>query len=452
MKITTSYTVPIRSQLHTGSDGKTSYHAVSESLMHATADACLEVLKLCTETFLKEWDYLKTFPSVPKKGIIHKRRAAELLIHSTRDNTAGYPEFDERFPHFPSYMRRAVIADALGCVSSYISNHENWETLSPSERGEEPSMSLPARYELTFYEQDRDMCDFENGIVGLRLFDGKKWGWYYFRVSPSDAKYISTMKDTRTILSPVVEKRHKRYQIRFSFEEETALVSDKHPKEYRILAVDLGINAAASWCVMEKDGTVHAKGVIRLTCDEDRLRHAMNRKRMYQQAGKKSRFIYRRVTDANRQLSMDTTQKLMETAVLYGVDCIVFEHLELGGKKHGGSYRERIHMWRARDVQKRMELQAHRHGMRISRICAWGTSGYAFDGSGKVVRGKNAGFDTYSLCRFQNGKVYNCDLSAAMNIGARFFLRLMAKSGEYPDLPKTPKRTYATLIEVLNAA
>ena len=171
---------------------------------------------------------------------------------------------------------------------------------------------------------------------------------------------------------------------------------------------------------------------------------------MYQQTGKKSRFIYRRVTDANRHLSVNTTKKLMEIAVLYDVDCIVFEHLDRGKKVSGKNYRERIHMWRAVDVQKRVELQAHRHGMRISRICAWGTSKYAFDGSGDVIRGKNAGFDTYSLCRFQNGKVYNCDLSAAMNIGARFFLRLMAESGDHPDLPKTPKRTYATLIEALN--
>ena len=102
---------------------------------------------------------------------------------------------------------------------------------------------------------------------------------------------------------------------------------------------------------------------------------------------------------------------------------------------------KRVDMW----------IQAHRHGMRISRVCAWGTSKYAFDGSGEVLRGKDAGFKTYSLCRFRNGKVYNCDLSAAKNIGARYFLREYAKLEGCPKLPCTPQRTYSTLYGLVNA-
>ena len=79
------------------------------------------------------------------------------------------------------------------------------------------------------------------------------------------------------MLSPVVEKVKDRYRIRFSFKEKRELVPDADPLGYRILAVDLGINAAASWCVMKSDGTVHGKGVIRLTCEEDRLNHLINR-------------------------------------------------------------------------------------------------------------------------------------------------------------------------------
>ena len=151
----------------------------------------------------------------------------------------------------------------------------------------------------------------------------------------------------------------------------------------------------------------------------------INRKRMYQQAGKKSRCVYRWVTEANRQLSIQTSKALIDLAVLYNVDCIVFEHLDSKGKIRGRKYRERIHLWRKNDVQKRVELQAHRLGMRISRICAWGTSKYAFDGSGIVDRHSVYHFEhgekvyNYSLCTFQTGKIDNCDLSAAQNIGAR---------------------------------
>jgi hypothetical protein len=53
-----------------------------------------------------------------------------------------------------------------------------------------------------------------------------------------------------------------------------------------------------------------------------------------------------------------------------------------------------------------------------------GISNLAYDGSGVVLRGKDAGFSTYELCKFGNGKIYNCDLSASYNIGASYFIRL----------------------------
>ena len=247
------------------------------------------------------------------------------------------------------------------------------------------------------------------------------------------------------MLSPVVEKVHGSYRIRFSFREDCELVSDEDPLSYTVMGVDLGINAPASWCIMTADGTVRKKGVIHLPCDEGRLNHYINRKKKYQRSGKKSRSIYRLVNNANRQLSINTTKEIMRIAELYDVDCIVFEHLDKNGKIKGGRYKERIHMWRAIDVQKRVELQAHRDGMHISRVCAWGTSKLAFNGSGEVKRGSQARLRSYSLCRFQNDKIYNCDLSAAQNIAARYFLRIYANLDEDLNLPATPQRTLATL-------
>ena len=452
MKITTSYNVWIKHQVvqkkAEGGEPETVMLQVDNRLMRHTADTCLAALKLCTDIFLKEWDFLSGIPVAAKPGALSRKRAGDILVHTTRANKAKYPGFDERFPGMPSYTRRAVVAKAMGMVSSYVSNHANWEKQPMDTRGREPSMGMPDRYELAFYDQERDLCDLEEGIIGLKLYNGKTWGWYYFQVTKSDAKYIANLKAKRKMLSPVVEKVHGKYRIRFSFEEHRGLVSDGNPLSYVALAVDLGINAPASWSVMTADGTVHAKGVIHLGCEEDRLRHLINRKRMLQQAGKKPKAIFRMANAANRELSIRTCRKLMEVAVRYSVDVIVFEHLDKAGKKSGKAYRERLHLWRANDVQERVGLQAHRHGMRISRVCAWGTSKLAFDGSGAVTRGKDAGLDTYSLCRFRTGKVCNCDLSASMNIGARYFLREYAKREGCPDMPKTPQRTYATLREV----
>ena len=418
---------------------------VDDKLMKRTSSVCLEALRYCVDVFLLEWDYLSSLPTSMKAGTLPRKRAADMLIHSTKDNPAKYTDFDNRFPYLPAYTRRAIIADALGKVSSYVSNHNNWEMLSPAERGQEPVMGLPERYELTFYSQERDTCSIDKGIIGLKLFNGSTWEWYSFKISPSDAKYISNITKSRTMLSPVVEKVRGCYRIRFSFEEKKDLVSDENPLSYRILAVDLGINAAASWCVMESGGSVLSKGVIHLRSDEDRLCHLINRKRKYQQAGKKCKSIYRMVNAANRQLSINTCRELSAIAALYNVDCIVFEYLDKSGSVRGKRYRERIHLWRANDIQKRMELMAHRMGMRISRVCAWGTSKLAFDGSGPVIRDKN----NYSVCTFQNGKRYNCDLSAAQNIGARYYLRLMEQFPSCPELPKVPQRTYATLLSTI---
>ncbi|MFR4713013.1 MAG: hypothetical protein ACLUAL_15635 [Blautia wexlerae] len=57
--------------------------------------------------------------------------------------------------------------------------------------------------------------------------------------------------------------------------------------------------------------------------------------------------------------------------------------------------------------------------MRVSRICAWNTSRLAYDGSGAVTRD----WENHSLCTFQTGKRYNCDLSASYNIGAQIFYK-----------------------------
>ena len=100
--------------------------------------------------------------------------------------------------------------------------------------------------------------------------------------------------------------------------------------------------------------------------------------------------------------------------------------------------------------------------MRISRICPWGTSKYAYDGSGAVLRGEDGGFQTYGLCKFKNGKTYNCDLSASYNIGARYFIRELQKSisvkkwsgivAKVPECQKRTQCTYNTLLEINKVA
>ena len=151
----------------------------------------------------------------------------------------------------------------------------------------------------------------------------------------------------------------------------------------------------------------------------------------------------------------------MECAEEFKADVIVFEHLDRSGKKKE-SKKQRLHLWKAIYVQAITESKAHRQGIHISRVCAWGTSRLAFDGSGKVKRGKESlkCSDNYSLCEFVTGKVYNSDLNASYNIGARYFIREITKSlpererlaaeAKDPELARRSTCTLSTLIR-LNA-
>ena len=129
----------------------------------------------------------------------------------------------------------------------------------------------------------------------------------------------------------------------------------------------------------------------------------------------------------NDDIAVKTASFIIETAILYNVDCIVMEHLDLAGMKRG-SKKQKLQLWRAKYVQLMVADKAHRNSIRISHICAWKTSKLAYDGSGTVERGQTAGFNSYSLCRFQTGKIYNCDLNATYNIGARYFIREFIKT------------------------
>ena len=105
-------------------------------------------------------------------------------------------------------------------------------------------------------------------------------------------------------------------------------------------------------------------------------------------------------------------------------------------------------MWKHGAIQKYVMHKAHRCGIHISRICAWNTSSLAYDGSGKLTRDPK----NHALAKFQNGKSYNCDLSASYNIGARYFIRELLKplsvrgrSRLLAEVPEAERRTSCTL-------
>lgn len=263
----------------------------------------------------------------------------------------------------------------------------------------------------------------------------------------------------KTKKSPTLQKRGKEWFLDFPFEENVKIQKVPINKQV-ILAVDLGINTAATISVMTQDGTILGRYFCKLPKEIDSLNHKLNKIKKCQQHGnRKMPRLWARVKGINKDISSKTANYIMDIAALYHADTIVFEHLNTSGKKKGRK-KQKLHMWRHKEVLAMVTIKAHRLGMRISTINPYHTSKLAFDGSGLVDRGKFGGFNTYELCKFQNGKVYNCDLSATYNIGARYFIREILKSlpkrvrlvieAKVPQCTKRSTCTFSTLIS-LNA-
>ena len=423
-----------------------------------TLRVCREAVDWLYPVIDTEWDGLS--------GIRWEKQrfnAAEKLIHTTKRNKAKYA-FDAAFPKMPSYLRRAVLQHVLGAVSSARTRSaESREAAASSgtaagkEKHAKGSQGISNHYMPVFYRDN--MYRKEEDQVFLKLYNGKDWVWQEIFLKKTDLDYIRKNWSGTKAKSPVLIKKHRKYFLQFAFEQEAAL-TERAAGEQRICAVDLGINTDAVCSIMEADGTVAARKFISFAAEKDHLHHVLNRVRKAQRLhGSRSvRGFWAYARRLNGELARKTAGAVIRFAKEYSADVIVFEHLDTRGQKIRGKNRQKLHMWKKQTVQEIAEHQAHRLGMRISRVCAWKTSALAFDGSGKVTRDPR----NHSLAVFQNGKRYNCDLSASYNIGARYFIRELLKpvpeterSALEAKVPAVQRRTscvYADLKKLSEAA
>ena len=390
------------------------------------------------------------------RGQLQMVNKMEHLTNRTKKNPSPKYDFGKEFYKFPCYYRRAAIAEAIGKVASYENNLKNWEQ---NRNGKKPGLpkagyTYPSLYKGNAFKRT------EPYYAEIKVWIRNTWDWVRVPLRKTDADYINRYCSNREECVPTLVKDHKIWGLRFSFKEDVSLV-DIPVMEQSILAVDLGINSACACTAMKADGTVVGRKFLKLPTEEDSLRHALNKiRKAHQNGNRKTPRLWAKAKGINERISALTAQFIIDTAVLFGAFTIVFEHLDTQGKKKGKTMRQRLHHWRANDVQNIVAGKAHRLHMHISRINAWGTSRYAFDGSGKVLRGSEAELETWSLCKFQNGKIYNCDLNASYNIGARYYIREILKSlparerlrieAKVPQCSKRSTCTLSTLIS-LNA-
>ena len=319
---------------------------------------------------------------------------------------------------------------------------------------------MPVFYRDVMYREEKEGKD----EAYLKLYDGHDWKWFCVRLNHTDMEYLRRNWWGKKASAPTLEKRHHKYFLRFSYTEEVTLT--KTPvKEQIICSVDLGINTDAVCTIMQADGTVLGRKFINHPSEKDRMYRTLGRIRRFERehssAQSRGRWAYTK--RLNIELGRKIAGAIVKNAEENHADVIVFEYLEMQGKI-SGKKKQKLHLWRKRDIQKRCEHQAHRKGMRVSRVSAWNTSSLAYDGSGSVSRDPK----NHSLCVFQTGKRYNCDLSASYNIGARYFIRELLKplpvtersllEAKVPSVKRRTSCVYADLkelhlqMEILKAA
>lgn len=435
----------------------------------------------------ENWDAVKSITT----GALEQRRYIEKLVHGNKNREAKYPEFDKKFRKYPSYLRRATITAAIGAVSSSRSNLANWENTDKQTAA--PTLQIDRKAFPTFFRDDMfevegapekvkvpknpkakdkltpeekkiekekhqaaQLKNSQNEItalndkhtVHLKVYHKSDWVWATVTLRKTDIAYLRKYWMHACASAPVLEKRFGKYSLRFSFEENISL--SKTPiKKQRICAVDLGLNTDATCCIMTADGTILARKFINFASDKDHLYHVLNRIKKFQRlhGSREAHNFWAYAKRINDELSKKIASAIVEFAVLYSADVIVFEHLDFKGKK-ASSKKQKIQMWRKNGIQHIAEHKAHRYGIRISHICAWGTSKLAFDGSGALKRDET----NHALATFANGKQYNCDLSASYNIGARYFVRellkplpAMVRSQLSTNVPNAERRIQVTL-------
>ena len=381
-----------------------------------TMEIYRQAVSYLTEIYAQVWEELREIPETKKRF-----NTAEHMVHMTKKNTARF-DFDLRFPKMPSYLRRSAIQHALGSVSSYETRLGQWKetgVLSGRPKLTCRNHAMPVFYRDVMYREGAEGKD----EAYLKLYDGHDWKWFRVYLKRTDMEYLRRNWKGKKASAPALEKRHRRYFLRFSYTEEVTLTQTP-VKEQIICSVDLGINTDAVCTIMRSDGTVLGRRFIDHPSEKDRMYRTLGRIRRFQRehgsAQTQGRWAYTK--RLNTELGKKTAGAIVRYAEENHADVIVFEYLEMQGKI-SGKKKQKLHLWRKRDIQRRCEHQAHRKEMRISRICAWNTSRLAYDGSGAVTRDR----ENHSLCTFQTGKRYNCDLSASYNIGARYFIRELLK-------------------------
>ncbi|KYC41367.1 transposase [Scytonema hofmannii PCC 7110] len=361
--------------------------------------------------------------------------AVEKIIHKTTDNPEPKHNYYQKviykypsFRKFPSYLRRAAIADALGIVSSFQTRYREWQSGIRSRRDAKPPvLTAMCNSYPSLYKGQQVRYGLNYSSVDIKVWNGKDWVW--INKIPvkgcGDNRHLVVGNEMQ---SPALVVNKKTCQL--SMPVKILKVNKEDSDD--VLGVDLGINNAATCSIVGRDGTVKGRLFINPARDIDRRNQrrmmiAHKSKQTKARIGKDKKLpkgfckgLYRKSSKINLEIARKISKRIIDFANLHKVKVIVIENLE-GWKAKAGRKKsltkQKFHLWCHRKIVETLTQRWTELGGIVQTINPKYTSAYAYDGSGKVKRNKN----NYSLARFTTGKIYQADLSASYNIAARYW-------------------------------
>lgn len=382
----------------------------------------------------REYGYMEQF-----KHSKEKLNYIESISHLTARNKNIKYNFDKDFYKFPSYLRRTAIMEALGVCDSHFSRMENWQRKKDTKlaKGKKffekpPKLNYKPKSFPTLYK-DNMWKKLEDGIAKIKVFKNDDWVWINIDYSTKNLQSGQNyrFKDYKEF-NPMLVKKGKKYFLHIAYQANIKLNSISL-KNQKVIGVDLGLTNSAVCSCIDIDGTVIDRLFINQSKEKDQLNHKLNK---LAKAKRKSGILnekpnyWRKINGLQKFIIQDTADKIIEFAVRNNADVIVFEYLgkmkvpkDLYGSRR---LRAKLQYWAKIKIQHKVEEKAHSAGIRYSRVLARGTSMYAYDGSGLVVRNSKKDIATFQS-KNDKSKTYHADLSASYNIASRYFTRAIVK-------------------------
>ncbi|MGK7874039.1 MAG: IS200/IS605 family accessory protein TnpB-related protein, partial [Xenococcaceae cyanobacterium] len=126
-----------------------------------------------------QWSNLATKSSKEQVNAVKK------MIHRTTANPNSkhsyYQKIVSKYPShrkFPSYLRRAAIADAIGIVSSFQTRYHSWQSGDRTKRtSKAPKLTAMSKTYPALYKGQQVLYENNYQSVALKVWNGKDWIW-----------------------------------------------------------------------------------------------------------------------------------------------------------------------------------------------------------------------------------------------------------------------------------